>query len=181
MLRSTWSVALLAVFTLPVFADDAPLTVKVNGLSAVAPAGWKSEKPANLLRSYQFKLASPDKDHADAEVIVSPKSSADVTKNFDKWKAGFTPPDGKTAEDVTKTSQFEVAGAKVHVLDVSGTWKYRERPNDPKSKEELRPEFRAIWVMVVTKDETTHIRLSGHQSVVEKHFPEFEKWVKSLK
>ena len=171
----------LAFLTLPAFADDTPVMVKVNELSAAAPAGWKSEKPANLLRSYQFKLASPDKDHADAELIVSPKSSADVTKNFDKWKTGFTPPDGKTAGDGTKTSQFEVAGAKVHILDVSGTWKYRERPNDPKSKEELRPEFRAVWVMVVTKDETTHIRLSGHQSVIEKHYADFEKWVKSLK
>ena len=180
MTRSVWLTAIV-LFALPAFAADTPVTVKLSGLSAPAPAGWKAEKPANLLRSYQFKLPSPDKDHADAEVIVSPNMSPDAAKNFDKWKAGFTPPDGKTADDVTKTSKFEVSGATVHVLDVSGTWKYRERPNDPKSKEELRPEFRAVWMIVVTKDETTHIRLSGHQSVVNKHYGDFEKWVKALK
>ena len=173
--------AVLFAFPAVAVADDKPTPVTMSGLSAAAPAGWKSEKPANLLRSHQFKLASADKDHADAEVVVSPKSSPDVAKNFDKWKAAFTPPDGKTAEDVTKVSKFEVSGATVHVLDITGTWKYRERPNDPKSKEELRPEFRAVWVLIVTKDETTHVRLSGHQSVVEKHYPDFEKWIKALK
>jgi hypothetical protein len=165
----------------PLVADDSPVVVKLGTLSGPVPSGWKSEKPANLLRSFQFKLASANPDHADAEVIVFPKAATDVTKNFDKWKAGFTPPDGKKPEDVTKVGQFEVSGVTVHTLDVSGTWKYRERPNDPKSKEEVRPEFRAIWYMVVTKDETTHIRLSGHQSVIEKHLPDFEKWVQSLK
>ena len=179
MTRFKW-IAVVLFWTSVAIADEKPVAVKVSSLSAVAPAGWKSEKPSNLLRSYQFKLPSPDKDHADAELIVSPNSSPDVTKNFDKWKAGFTPPDGKTPEDVTKVNQFEVAGAKVHTLNVSGTWKYRERPNDPKSKEEIRPEYRAVWVVVVTADGTTHIRLSGHQSVVEKHFADFEKWVKSL-
>jgi hypothetical protein len=171
-----------AVFLAPqLAAADKPVTVNVSGLSADAPAGWKSEKPANLLRSHQFKLPTHDKDHADAELIVSPKASPDVTKNFDTWKAQYTPADGVKPEDAAKTKTFEVGGAKAHVLDVTGTWKYRERPRDPTSKEELRPEFRTVWVILVGKDETTHLRLSGHQSVVEKHHADFEKWLKSLK
>ena len=162
-------------------ADDKPMPVKFSGLSGDPPAAWKAEKPANLLRSHQFKLPSDDKTYADAELTVSPKSSDDVAKNFDKWKAQFTPPDGKKAEDVTRTSEFKVGEVKVHVLDVTGTWKFKERPFDPKSKEEIKPEHRAVWVIVVGKDDTTHLRLSGPQGVIEKHYPAFEKWLKGLK
>jgi hypothetical protein len=163
------------------FALSADKPVEVAGLKADPPAGWKAEKPANLLRSHQFKLPSDDKNYADAELSVSPKSSDKVNDKFDEWKAQYTPPDGKKAEDVTKTSTFEVGGAKVHVLDVTGTWKFKERPRDPKSKEETRPEYRTVWVIVVGKEDTAHLRLSGPQGVIEKHYPEFEKWLKALK
>lgn len=180
MNRILWSVVLMS--SAAALADDKPVAVKVGGLSAVAPTGWKAEKPANLLRAYQFKLPSADKDHADAELTVSKSdASADVTKNFDTWKAQYTPADGVKPEDAIKTREFEVGGAKVSVLDATGTWKFKERPRDPSSKEETRPEFRTVWVIVTGKEGTTHLRLSGHQSVVEKHYPEFEKWLKSLK
>lgn len=180
MSRIFWSVALMTCAAAQ--ADDKPVAVKVSGLTATAPAGWKAEKPANLLRAYQFKLPSADKDHADAELTVSKSdASPDVTKSFDAWKAQYTPPDGVKAEDAIKTREFDVGGAKVSVLDATGTWKFKERPRDPASKEETRPEFRTVWVIVTGKDETTHLRLSGHQSVMAKHYPEFEKWLKSLK
>jgi hypothetical protein len=45
----------------------------------------------------------------------------------------------------------------------------------------LRPDYRVIWAIVVTGDEATHLRLSGPRAVVEKHYPVFEKWLKSMK
>ena len=161
-------------------ADDKGTVVKVNKMTATAPADWKSEKPANRLRSYQFKLPGAN-DRGDAEVVVMPESSPDVEKNFPRWKAQFVPPEGKTADDISKTAKWDVPGATVNVLDVSGTWKYKERPFDPKSKEELKDDHRVIWVVVSDKDETTHVRLSGPREAVEKHAAAFEKWVKSLK
>ena len=161
-------------------AQDKGTAVKVNKLSAAAPAEWKSEKPANRLRSYQFKLPGAN-DRGDAEVIVMPESSPDVEKNFPRWKAQFVPPDGKTADDLGKTAKWDVPGSTATVLDVRGTWKYKERPFDPKSKEELKDDYRVVWVVVADKDEAAHIRLSGPRETVEKHYAAFEKWVKSLK
>ena len=160
-------------------AADTPVTVTLSGLTAKVPDGWKSEKPDNLLRSYQFKLATPDKDHADAEVIVMPESSKDVAKNFNKWTGQYTPPDDKKTEVVSTATTFEQAGATFHTLDVSGTWKYRERPNDAKT-EKILPEFRTIWVMVIASGETTHLRFSGHVSAVEKHEKDFAAFLKAL-
>jgi hypothetical protein len=169
--------ALAAVLLLA--ADPAP--VMFGKLSAEVPKDWKAEKPANRLRSHQFELPSGEAGLADAELYVMPQSNPDPDKSFPRWKASFVPPDGKTLDDAAKVSKFEVHGATVHLLDVSGTWKYRERPFDPRSKEERRPEYRAVWAVVVTGDEATHLRLSGPQAVVEKHYPAFEKWLKSIK
>ena len=163
---------LAVLIALPAAAAD---PVKVGSLSAPAPADWKAEKPANRLRSYQFKLPGDPP----AEVIVMPDSNPDPAKSFPRWKESFVP-----SEDggvVGKESKFEAAGATVHVLDAAGTWKYKERPFDPKSKEELRPDYRVVWVIVAEKDSATHLRLSGLKEAVDKNYPAFETWVKALK
>lgn len=162
-------------------AADAPKAVKFGPLAATPPADWKSEKPANRLRSHQFKIASTIEGLADAEVIVMPESKPKPEQVFPGWKDQFVPPDGKTIDDVAKESKVEVTGATLHILDVSGTWKYKERPFDPKSKLEMKPEFRAIWVIVATKDEAIHVRLAGPEKVIEKHKAAFDAWLKSIK
>ena len=160
--------------------QDKATVVKVGSLTASTPADWKKEKPSNLLRSFQFKLPG-EKDHPDAELAVFPESQPSPDKNFPKWKAQFVPPEGKTVDDISKTGKWDVKGATVTYLDVSGTWKYKERPQDPKSKEMLLDDYRVIWVIVAEKEEATHIRLSGPAVSVEKQFKAFEEWVKSLK
>lgn len=162
-----------------VAADSAPVIVKFDKLSAPVPAHWQSVRPANRLRSHQFKLPSGDKAVADAEVYVMPDSNPDPVKSFPKWKATFVPPEGKTIDDVAKVSQFTVNGATVQQLDVSGTWKYKPFPMS--RKEELRPDYRAIWAIVATKDGATHVRLSGPAPVVAKYYPAFETWLKSIR
>ena len=161
-------------------ADDKPVVVKLNKLSAPAPAEWKKEKPSNLLRTYQFKLPGA-KDHPEAELAVYNESLPGAAKNFPKWKGTFVPPEGKTVDDIAKTAKWDVTGAKVEVLDITGTWKYKERPQDPKSKEMLLDDWRVIWVIIEEKDETHHFRLSGPEQTVNEHAKAFEKWVKSLK
>jgi hypothetical protein len=167
-------------------ADDKPVAVKLAKLSAAAPATWKSEKPANLLRKYQFKLPGA-KDHPAAELMIMGESKPGPEKNFPGWKASFEAPEGKTTDDIAKTAKWDVPGATVNVLDVTGTWKYKERPFDPKSKVMLLDNWRVIWVVVDEKDkkgeliESHHLRLSGPAPTVDAHAKEFEKWVKSFK
>jgi hypothetical protein len=165
-------------------ADAKPVVVKLAKLSAAAPADWKSEKPANLLRKYQFKLPGA-KDHPAAELTIMGESLPGPAKNFPKWKASFVPPEGKTTDDIARTAKWDVPGATVNVLDMTGTWKYKARPID--KKETLLDDWRVIWVVVDEKDkggdvlESHHFRLSGPAPTVDAHAKEFEKWVKSLK
>lgn len=160
-------------------ADEKPVVVKFGKLSATAPATWKSEKPATRLRSHQFKVPSGVDGFADVEVSVSPDFDPKPEKNFPLWKETITPPDGKTIDDVAKVSKYEVSGYTVHVLDASGTWKYKPFPMA--KKEELRPEYRVIWLIVTKDDDATHVRFSGPEAVVKKHHAAFEKWIKSAR
>src|SRR5262249_26704719 len=79
----------------PSFAQDKGkgTLVKVGKLSATTPADWQKEKPANLLRSYQFKLPGAE-DFPQPELAIFPESHPDPEKNFPKWKAQFVPPEG---------------------------------------------------------------------------------------
>jgi hypothetical protein len=171
---------LLLAAPLTAYGQDKGTEVKLYKLAGVTPAEWKSEKPANRLRSYQFKLPGAE-GHADAELAIYPESHPDAEKNFPRWKATFVPPEGKTADDISKTAKWDVPGATVTVLDMTGTWKYKERPQDPKSKEMILDDYRVVWVIVAEKDEATHLRLSGPTATVTKHYDSFEKWVKALK
>ena len=171
---------LLAAFALVAFAraDDKPTVVKLNKLSAAAPADWKIEKPSNRLRTYQFKLPGA-KDHPEAELAIYNESLPGAEKNFPKWKNTFVAPEGKTTDDISKTAKWDVPGATVNVLDVTGTWKYKDKPQD--KKEMLLEDWRVIWVIVEEKDEAHHLRLSGPAVTVAEHAAKFEKWVKGLK
>jgi hypothetical protein len=161
-------------------AEEKGTKVKIGSLSATTPADWVKEKPANLLRSYQFKLPG-EKDQPQPEVAVFPESHPNPDKSIPKWKTQFVPPEGKTTDDISKVTKWDLKGATVTVFDITGTWKYRDRPNDPKSKEMLLDDYRAIWVIVAEKEEATHIRLSGPAAGVAKNAKAFEEWIKSLK
>jgi hypothetical protein len=160
--------------------QDKGTVVKVGSLKATTPADWKNEKTANRLRSFQFKLPG-EKDHPDAEVAVYPESNPSIEKNFPKWKAQFVLPEGKTVDDISKTGKWDVKGATVTYLDITGTWKYKERPQDPASKEMILDDYRVVWVIVADREEATHIRLSGPAASVDKQYKAFEEWIKSLK
>ncbi len=156
--------------------------VKVGPLSAPAPAGWTSEKPSNRLRSYQFKLPATDPAGVAAEVAVYPESSPKVDDKFAEWKGTIIPPEGKTIDAAAKVTKQDLPGGAVaNRLDATGTWKYRERPKDPKSKEELKAGYRVVWLVVTHGEEATHVRFSGPSEVVAEHVKGFDAWVKALK
>ena len=80
-------------------AQEQANVIKVGKLTAKVPADWQKEKPANLLRSYQFKLPGAE-DFAQPQLAVFPESHPDPEKNFPKWKSQFVPPEGKTIDDI---------------------------------------------------------------------------------
>jgi hypothetical protein len=163
-------------------AADEPkgTVVKLDKVSSTTPADWKSEKPANRLRSHQFRLPAA-KDSKDAEIFIFPDLTKTVEENFTRYKDLFVAPQGKTLDDIAKVAKMEVGTAKVAVLDMEGTWLYKERPFDPKSKQEERPNSRVISIIFTTDDGNYLIRLSGPKATIDRHAKAFFDWIKAFK
>jgi hypothetical protein len=165
---------MILVLLLAILNGQQSKPIAFGSLKVVLPVDWKSEKPSNRLRSHQFRLPSGSPDFADAELIILPESKPDPVAVFPAWEKSFDPADGKTRDEVTRKSKKMLDQATIHLLDVTGTWNYRERPQDPKSKLEVRPEYRSIWLIVVSGDEAWHVRLSGPVSVIAKYEKSFK-------
>ena len=163
-------------------ASLAPKPVAIGPLKNEPPATWVAEKPANLLRSHQFKLPPANESQKPAELAIYPESSPKFGQKFAEWRETVTPNVGTDpAKAVVEGEQKLAGGAVAHRLDATGTWKYRERPRDPTSQTELRENYRVIWLVVVHADGATHLRLSGPAPVVAEHLPAFERWLNGLK
>ena len=163
-----------------VAADEVGTPVKLDKLASAAPKDWVKEKPANRLRLYQFRVPGA-KDVGDAELTVLENQTGTVEANFARWKEEFVPPDGKTADDLAKTDKWTVGKLTAQVLDIRGTWQFKERPFDPKSKVELKPDARVIAAVFDTGDGTYRVRLAGPGKTVDAHADAFKTWLTSFK
>jgi hypothetical protein len=160
--------------------DDKGTEVEIDGLKATTPADWKAEKPSSNLRVAQFRLPKKGEDKDDAEIVIFKGFGGSAQQNVERWKASFSPPKGKTIDDVSKVEEMKVAGRKVTYLDISGTYKFRD-PSKPNAKEELRPDYRMLAVQFDGNDTVYHIKLTGPAKTVGAYKKGFDEWLKALK
>ncbi|MEM7160559.1 MAG: hypothetical protein AAF799_47420 [Myxococcota bacterium] len=93
----------------------------VPGLTFSVPKEWEKGTPSNSMRVAQWVLPGPG---GDAELVVFrfPGGAGGVEANLNRWKGQFTPPEGKTIDDVTTTKKVEGKGVSTTQVDVTGTY-----------------------------------------------------------
>lgn len=157
------------------------VVVNLDGLKSETPSSWIVEKPANRLRSHQFRLPAVGEDTVDAELAILPNVQGTAEQNIQRWKETFVPPAGKTLKEVSKVEKFTTAGkASAVMLDVHGTYLYKDRPFDPTAKVDVRPGYRMLTVILETKENIHQIRLTGPYKTVERYKKGFEDWVRAF-
>src|SRR5216684_4854821 len=160
------------------------IVIEIDGLKSTAPADWKSEKVTAKFRTHHFRIPHVADDKADAELTIfffGTGSGGSAADNIKRWKGFFIPPDDKKIEDVSKVENFKVGNVDVTYLDVQGTYKFKERPFDPTSKEELRPDYRMLGVVFESPKGPYFFRMVGPAKTVEQNKKAFEDWVKGFK
>ena len=155
--------------------------VRLDDLKSQTPADWKSEKPANRLRAYQFRLVRAKGDANDVELAILSDLTGTPEQNVKRWKDMFVPPDGKTLDDVSRVDMLKVGAVRVTYLDVHGTYLYTDRPFAPRSSAKPLPGYRMLAVMFQTPDGSHLIRLIGPASTVAAHKQAFDRWLKNFK
>ncbi len=164
-------------------ADDKnDSVVDLDGMKSKAPSSWVSEKPSNDFRYAQFRLPKAEGDKDDADIVIFKNLGGSNKDNFDRWKKTFAPPEGKKIDDIVKESKIKVGNTEADVLQLEGTFKYRAKPGDPNSKEELRPDYKFYGVIVTTKNNAVfHIKFTGPTKTVDKYEKGFKEWLESFK
>jgi hypothetical protein len=174
-------VALLALAAAGVrAADDKGTAVDLDGLKSAAPSAWK-EEPAGRMRLMQFRLPRTKGDPYDAELVIYKGIGGSAQANIDRWKGQFTPPEGKSIDDVAKVDEIKIGGRDAARLDVHGTYLYKQRPFDPSDKGEKRPDYRQVAIQFDGPQNTYHIRLIGPAKTVEQYKKGFDEWLKNFK
>jgi hypothetical protein len=160
-------------------ADDKGKGTKVtlDGISSTTPADWEAVKlPARSMRFAQFRLPTAEGDKEKAEVAIF-KLGGSAKQNVDRWKGQFTPPEGKTKDDVAKVTEMKIGGNPATQLDIHGT--YKAPPFDPTFKGN-KEGFRLVGIQI-DADNTWQIKLLGPAKTVEKHKKAFDAWIKGFK
>lgn len=154
--------------------------VTLDGLKSAPPASWKAEKPDNLLRAYQFKAPRADGDKEDATVYVLTTVQGTPSDNIAMLKELFILPTSIPKDQAVREFQIKNSKATLTCIDIRGTYRVKNKPIDTAIKE-VRPDYRMIAAVWVSKDASYAIRIIGPAKTVERHAKQFEEWLRNFK
>jgi hypothetical protein len=158
--------------------------VTLDGLSSRTPADWVAKKTTSRFRVGEFHLPGAGGDSEGAELVIfsfGPGGGGSVDDNVKRWKGMFVPPEGKTIDDVSKREEKKINGVDATVVDISGTYKMKERPFDQTEEPKLKSGYRMVSVVFETKNGPYFIRLVGPATSIEHHRKAFDGWLEGFK
>ncbi len=143
----------------------------------VAPSSWETVPPKSGIIQYEFK-APKDKKEDTARITIM-QATGGIDANIDRWIGQF---DGVKDSEVKKEKK-DIAGATVHIVDISGTYKESMGggPFAP-GKVEKRENYRMLGAIIETKEAgTIFVKMTGPQATVEPLAEGFKKSVMEVK
>ena len=158
--------------------------VTLDGLKSKVPASWKSQKPSNKFRAYQFLVSKAEGDKKDAELVIfffGEGSGGTVEENLKRWKDQFRAPEGKTINDVSTVKKMKVGNVDLTYLDIHGIYLSKFPPFDPNAKVTRLPDYRSLSVYWASEKGPYFIRLTGPAKTVGQHQKGFDDWLKNFK
>lgn len=139
-------------------------TEKAAELSFAVPTEWETQQITSPMRVAHFVVPGPG---GDAEMIVFrfQGGAGGIDANIARWKGQFVAPEGKTLDDISKTTNFEVGKLKVTLVDIAGHYKAAERPGSDKIVEE--DDQRMIAAIVEGSGDAFFFKLLGSKKTVD--------------
>ena len=148
-------------------------------LAWTAPATWVSQKPSSSMRRAQYKVPGPAGDGECVVFYFGPGQGGDPMANAERWAGQFTLPDGTPAQNNLKTSEIEVGGLKVFLVEVAGTYdggmSMSMEPSKPMTG------YRLLGAIAPGPDANWYFKFTGPDATVTSQRAAFEAMVRSLK
>lgn len=172
-------------------ATDAPpearvFTIAAGGFSLRAPEGWKRVQPKSGIVETEFAIPS-EGTAADGSPLQPGRmtvmgAGGTVEANIDRWYGQFTQPDGAATKDKATTKKVELAGCKVTLVDIPGT--YKDSPGGPFAGGAAvdRPDYRMLAAIVETPDRRGNyfLKFYGPAKTVAAHTDGFRAMVEGM-
>lgn len=148
-------------------------------LAWTVPSGWIAEKPSSSMRRAQYKVPGSAGDGECVVFYFGPGQGGDPMSNAQRWAEQFVLADGSPATSAMTTSEIEVGGFKVFVVEVAGTYKggmtMTTMPAEPK------PGYRLLGAVAPGPDANWYLKFTGPDQTVTEQHDAFTSMVKSLK
>lgn len=156
--------------------------VELAGMKSKTPDAWKEEAPSSNMRLTQFKLPKADGDADDAELVifVFKGGSGTAAENFKRQLAKFKPAAGKDKVEAVE-GKIMVGKHEAPMQDITGTYLKKSKPFDPADKGVEKPDYRQLYVVLITDKGDFYPTLVGPAKTVEKHKKDFEEFLKNFK
>jgi hypothetical protein len=181
--------SLLAALALALFASlpgaaqekagDRTVSLGDGKLSFTAPEGWTKKQPASRIIDAEF-ATPPAKGDETPGRLTAMGAGGSVEQNVDRWVAQFVGEGGAAAKP--KLDKLSAAGAEVHIVDLSGT--YKDTPGGPFAGKNpvMRDNYRMLGAIIQTKDAGNYfLKLYGPKATIGEAEKGFHEMVKSLK
>lgn len=165
--------------------ETSVFTIAAGGYSLRAPQAWKRVQPKSNIVEIEFSIPT-DGAAADGSPLQPGRmtvmgAGGTVEANIDRWYGQFKQPDGSATKDKATTKKLELAGCKVTLVDIPGTFK--DAPAGPFAGGGGvdRPDYRMLAAIVETPDRGNHfLKFSGPAKTVAAHADGFRTMVEGM-
>lgn len=139
-------------------------------LKVKAPEAWKVVQPKSGMIQAEFALPKADGDENDGRLTLM-MAGGTVDMNVERWRGQFEELEDKPVEEL------DVAGTKVSLVDLSGTFNERRGMMGPVTK---RPGYRMLAAIIATPDGMLFVKGYGPKNTMAKYAEDFRAFVESL-
>lgn len=144
-----------------------------------APEGWERRKPAVSMIEHEFSIP-PVEGETRAGRATFMAAGGSVEANIERWINQFTQPDGVSSAERTKRETLEIAGTKVHLVDISGT--YLESSGPMMGNAVPRENYRMLGAVIESPNDLSYfIKFYGPEKTIAAHADGFRKMLESLR
>lgn len=160
-------------------AAQRAFTIGDGSFSLSAPEGWQRVQPKSRIVETEFAISSEEGLQPGRMTVMGAGGS--IEANIDRWFGQFGQPDGSATKDRAAVKKLTIAGCKVTLVDVSGT--FRDMPGGPFAggKTIERPNYRMLAAIVETPAQGNYfLKFYGPSVTVGAYVDGFQTMVEGI-
>jgi hypothetical protein len=146
-----------------------------SGMTWTVPSGWVEEQPTNSMRRAQYRVPGAAGDGECVVFYFGPNQGGGPMDNANRWASQFRQLDGRPSTEVLKTSQIDVGGLPVLLVELTGTY-----VNLMVNDEEM-PGHMLLGAIAPGPDANWFFKFTGPEATVREQRDAFNGMVQSIR